>query len=69
MCIRDSPYTQADLDAAEHLHELPRRKNLTLNLDALQCGVGGDLPGIALLKKPYMIWPGHTYTQRLRICR
>lgn len=63
------PYTQADLDRAEHLHELPRRENLTLNLDALQCGVGGDLPGMTLLKKPYVIWPGKPYTQHFRISR
>lgn len=63
------PYTQADLDAAEHLHELPCRENLTLNLDAVQCGVGGDLPGMTMLKKPYVIWPGQTYTQHVRISR
>lgn len=63
------PYTQADLDRAEHQHELERRGQLTLNLDALQCGVGGDLPGMTLLKKDYMIWPKKTYTQCFCITR
>lgn len=63
------PYTQADLDAAEHLFELPHREHYTLCLDAMQCGVGGDLPGMAMLKKKYIIWPGKTYTQYFRISR
>lgn len=63
------PYTQADLDRAEHLYELPQRENLTLCIDAMQCGVGGDLPGMAMLKKNYIIWPGKTYTQHFRISR
>jgi len=57
------PYTQEDLDRAEHMDELPQRKHITLHLDAKQCGVGGDVPGFALLKPPYIIHPGNTYTQ------
>ena len=34
------PYTQADLEAAGHTHELPRRDSNTLNLDYAQRGVG-----------------------------
>lgn len=63
------PYTQAQLDQAEHQHTLLHTDTLTLNLDALQRGVGGDLPGCTLLKKPYIIHPGKTYTQHLRITR
>jgi beta-galactosidase len=36
------PYTMADLEAATHVHELPRRDTVTLNLDYGQTGVGGD---------------------------
>ncbi len=36
------PYTMADLEKAMHPYELPNRKNLTLSLDHLQMGVGGD---------------------------
>jgi len=34
------PYTMADLEAADHIHELPRRETITLNLDYGQKGVG-----------------------------
>ncbi|MDL2233364.1 DUF4981 domain-containing protein [Ruminococcaceae bacterium OttesenSCG-928-L11] len=60
------PYTQEDLDVCRHIHQLPRRDAITLNLDHTQCGVGGDLPGMALLKDPYIIHPG-TYTQSFEI--
>ncbi|MBT3198448.1 MAG: DUF4981 domain-containing protein, partial [Phycisphaerales bacterium] len=36
------PYTQADLAAARHTHELPVRKTITVNIDHKQMGVGGD---------------------------
>jgi beta-galactosidase len=60
-------YTQEDLDEAKHIHELSRRDFITLNIDALQCGVGGDLPGMALLKEPYIISGGKMYTQEFEI--
>jgi beta-galactosidase len=34
------PYTMDDLELADHIHELPRRKNITLNIDYGQQGVG-----------------------------
>jgi beta-galactosidase len=61
------PYTQDDLDQTDHIHELPKRGNITLNIDALQCGVGGDMPGMALLKDPYVIHPGKPYVQEFEI--
>ena len=36
------PYGMADVEAAEHLHDLEPRPFLTLNLDYGQRGVGGD---------------------------
>jgi beta-galactosidase len=61
-------YSQNELDACEHLHELPHRTDTVyLNLDAMQCGVGGDLPGFALLKTPYVIQPGKRYVQEFEI--
>lgn len=35
------PYSQTDLEAASHIHELPKRDFITVNLDYLQRGVGG----------------------------
>jgi len=34
------PYQMADLETAEHIHELPRRESITLNIDYGQKGVG-----------------------------
>jgi beta-galactosidase len=36
------PYTMEDLEKAAHPYELPRRENLTVNIDYKQRGVGGD---------------------------
>jgi beta-galactosidase len=36
------PYTMEDLDKAKHIHELPRRDTVTVNLDYKQMGIGGD---------------------------
>jgi beta-galactosidase len=54
------PYTMEDLEAATHIHELPRRDNITVNLDHRQMGVGGDdgwgarpHPEYTLESKPY----------------
>ena len=35
-------YTMEALEKAEHIHELPRGKTVTLNIDYQQMGVGGD---------------------------
>ena len=36
------PYTMEDLEKAAHPFELPRRENITVNIDYKQRGVGGD---------------------------
>lgn len=36
------PYTMEDIEKAEHINELPDRDLITLNIDYLQQGVGGD---------------------------
>jgi beta-galactosidase len=36
------PYTMEDLEKATHVHRLPRRETITVNLDYRQTGVGGD---------------------------
>jgi beta-galactosidase len=52
------PYTQEALDAAEHIHELQRTDDATLNIDRRQRGVGGDLPGLAALLPDYRMPAG-----------
>lgn len=34
------PYSMQDLEKADHIHNLPRRKNITVNIDHSQKGVG-----------------------------
>ncbi len=52
------PYTQEALDAAEHIHELRRTQEVTVNIDRQQRGVGGDLPGVAALLDDYTMPAG-----------
>jgi beta-galactosidase len=54
------PYTMADLEKATHIHTLPKRDTITVNLDYRQMGVGGDdswgartHPEYTLPAKPY----------------
>lgn len=63
------PYSQDDLEKANHIHELPRRDFVTLNVDHMQCGVGGDLPGMANLHQPYIIHKNNLYKYEFVISR
>ena len=58
------PYTDDDLDRARHIHELPRRDTITLNVDLTQRGVGGDKPGLLALHDQYKMKKGLLY----RLC-
>lgn len=51
------PYTEDMLREAKHSVDLKRLKYLTLNIDGMQRGVGGDVPAIASLKPQYKIAP------------
>ena len=42
------PYTQEDLEKADHINKLPRRENITFNIDYKQRGVGGENFGFNL---------------------
>ena len=59
------PYTQADLEAAMHPYELPRRETLTVNLDHLQMGVGGDNSWGAQPHPQYRIPADRIYSYRM----
>jgi hypothetical protein len=59
-----------DLEAAQHIHELPRRENITLNIDLVQRGVG-DLTTPLFGLPEYARLPArirYTYCFRLRPC-
>jgi len=49
------PYTMEDLENATHNHELPRRENVTLNIDYKQRGVGGDIPALAVIHREFKL--------------
>ncbi len=49
------PYTKKMLFDAKHSCELGRKDELTVNIDGMQQGVGGDTPAVATLKKQYLI--------------
>ncbi|HOO22890.1 MAG TPA: glycoside hydrolase family 2 TIM barrel-domain containing protein [Clostridia bacterium] len=61
------PYTLEMLDKATHLHELHRLNYYTVYIDGKQRGVGGDIPALACLKKPYKILPGEEHTLAFRM--
>lgn len=54
-------YSLESLEKARHQHELIRGEETHLYLDARQCGVGGDMPGMACLREPYILHSGVTY--------
>jgi beta-galactosidase len=61
------PYRQQDLEAASHDEELPRRDRITVNLDHLQMGVGGDNAWGLEVHPPYRIAPGRAYEWSFRL--
>ncbi len=60
------PFTMEDLGKAKHIHELPTRENITVNLDYKQMGVGGDDSWGARTHPEYMLY-AKPYVWRLRI--
>jgi len=60
------PFTMKDLEKAKHIHELPRRDTITVNLDYKQMGVGGDDSWGALTHPEYTL-PAKSYNYRLRL--
>jgi beta-galactosidase len=63
------PYSQQDLSEATHIHELPERDFITLNIDHIQCGVGGDLPGVAGVHPEFTIQKDKPYEYAFTIRR
>lgn len=61
------PYSQDDLERATHIHELPRREYVTVNIDYRMRGVGGDLPGMLVLKDCYKLRKGEEYWYRFNL--
>ncbi|MCQ2471129.1 MAG: DUF4981 domain-containing protein [Clostridia bacterium] len=60
-------YTQAALQKATHVHELKYEPLTTVNIDYSQCGVGGDMPGMACLREPYILHKKQNYSHTFYI--
>jgi beta-galactosidase len=60
------PFTMLDLEQAAHIHELPRRDTITVNLDYKQMGVGGDNSWGARTHREYTL-PAKPYSYRFRL--
>jgi beta-galactosidase len=61
------PYTMKDLEKAVHINELPTRKSITLNIDYMQTGVGGDNSWGARPHKEYTLLANKAYTWQVRL--
>ncbi len=60
-------YTTDDLENAKHSYQMTYRKDITLNLDMQQTGVGGDDSWGARTHDEYTVWPAPlSYSFRLR---
>jgi len=60
------PYTLADLEKARHIHELPKRDTITLNIDFKQRGVGTSFLWAHPLNK-YALKARKKYSYKFRI--
>lgn len=60
-------YTQNELEAATHIHELKHSDITTFNFDLTQIGVGGDMPGDAKVREPYILHPNRKYAYSFTI--
>jgi beta-galactosidase len=60
------PYALDDLEAAKHDFKLPHRNFITVNVDHLQMGVGGDNSWGLPVNEPYRIKPDRRYQWSVR---
>ncbi len=61
------PYTMRDLEKAKHIHELPHRDTITVNIDYKQRGVGGYVPAFLWLDKEFKLLKGKNYSYSFRL--
>ncbi|MHA1406480.1 MAG: glycoside hydrolase family 2 TIM barrel-domain containing protein, partial [Candidatus Heimdallarchaeaceae archaeon] len=61
------PYSQEELEEANHIHELPRHENVTFNIDHKQRGVGGDFPAVPTVHEEYRLKKNVPYSYAFKI--
>lgn len=49
------PYSPVQLDAFKHIAQIDRNNDITVTVDGIQQGVGGDLPGQAFVRDKYQV--------------
>ena len=61
------PYTPQQLDEAQHHSELGRDNDITVTVDSIQQGIGGDMPGQAYVRDKYKVKAGERLTVQFLI--
>jgi len=61
------PYSQEELENAEHISDLEPKESLTLNIDHNQRGVGGDFPGVPSVHEKYKLKANINYSYSFSI--
>ena len=60
-------WSQDEIEAADHVHELPVSRGTYLQIDHCQRGVGGDIPGFISLHRQYALPGRQTYAYTFSI--
>lgn len=60
-CFTAHHYDSFDLDEAAHSFEMEEKDMTVLTIDLMQRGVGGDQPGCAALREPYIMHKNKEY--------
>ena len=60
-------YSIDDLDKATHIHKLTHKDMTTVCIDLMQRGIGGDTPGNAMLREPYIMHSKTKYSYEYSI--
>lgn len=66
-CFTCHHYDSYDLDDAKHIHNIQQKEETVLCIDLMQRGVGGDMPGSATLREPYIMHKGKKYNLNFTI--
>ena len=67
ICFSAHHYTQDELQLAKHIHEVPDRDATFVSIDLDQMGVGGDMPGDAHVREPYIMHPNKEYSYTFKV--
>lgn len=67
LCFECHHYDIDDLDKAQHINELTDKDFTQVCVDLMQRGVGGDAPGSACLRDPYIMHKGTRFAYSFEI--